>query len=257
MKLVDAVFPLPFYTINKNYKIQSYSKEAQMIFGEKDNLLDVLDEASVRKVKNWVSPEHPKSHIEVHVKAERADADVLTADLVVKWENDLHAEVMLIVKDERLKKVTHTMNQLRSRLHDTNFELLEEKEKLELAMEQNNKLSAPFIELDQETALIPIFGHLTVEKIYTIEHHLLHVSQQAETDRLLFDFTAVGEFDDEGVKSFLGLMDAISLMGMGIIFIGVRPNQAQQLKKFPISKNIRFLHSLQMAISKYCTGSRS
>ncbi|WP_431804341.1 hypothetical protein [Halobacillus andaensis] len=55
---------------------------------------------------------------------------------------------------------------------------VEEKEKLEEAIEQNNRLSAPFIELTKDTALVPLFGDLTSDKMQAVEDYLLKASQK-------------------------------------------------------------------------------
>ncbi|MCA0971724.1 STAS domain-containing protein [Halobacillus litoralis] len=252
MKRVEHTFPLPFVTINKNYKIQTYSKEAISLIGEHENLLEIMDEASVMKVKDWVTPEILKASVEVHLQAMDDEEDLLTADLYVKWNNDMYAEIILMLKDEKLTKVTKTLNQLRSRLNDTNFELLEEKEKLEEAVEQNNQLSAPFIILNEETALIPLFGDVSEEKMYSIETQLLQKSQEGEVDTLLFDFTAVGDLQRSGVSVLLDVMTSLSYMGAEITFIGVQPAQAKQLKEMSLPQEIKFIGSLKTAIQKFC-----
>ncbi|MBA2175716.1 STAS domain-containing protein [Halobacillus locisalis] len=251
MKLVDRSYPLPFFTINKNHSIYSYSKEAKELFGEPKNLLEILDEDSVEKMKEWVTPDIHKASLEVHVKSQQEGVDLLTVDLHVKWDNDLYGEVLLIVKDEKLTKVTRTLDQLRSRLNDTNFELLEEKEKLEEAVEQNNQLSAPFIVLNDQAALIPLFGDITEEKMYSVESQLLQQSQESEVDQLLFDFTAVGEMQRSGVHVLLNVITSLVYMGSEISFIGVQPAQAKQLKEINLPNEIQFLSSLQMALNKY------
>ncbi|RWZ54924.1 STAS domain-containing protein [Halobacillus fulvus] len=252
MKQAEHGFPLPFYKINKNLKIEAYSQEALDLFGDQENLLNIFDEASVAKVKDWVRPEKEKVLVEAHLRPVMDQKQPLTADLAVKWENDLHAEVLLLIKDEKLTKVTRTLNQLRTRLNDTNFELLEEKEKLEEAIEQNNQLSAPFIHLDHETALIPLFGELTEEKVYTIESHLLFTSQQSGVDRLLFDFTAVGDLEREGVQVFINVIHSLFYMGSEVIFIGVRPHHAKDLKDMELPAKVKFMNSLEQAIQRYC-----
>ncbi|GGF32283.1 hypothetical protein GCM10010954_34370 [Halobacillus andaensis] len=252
MKQAERSFPLPYFKINKNFIVQSFSKEASILCGTPENLLDIVDEESVDKVKKWVSPDLHNSALEIHLKPLNGEVEPLTADMYVTWNNDLYAEVIVMVKDEKLTKVTNTLHQLRSRLNETNFELLEEKEKLEEAIEQNNKLSAPFIELTNDTALIPLFGDLTSEKMQTVEDYLLQSSQKEDIDRLLFDFTAVGEMNREGVHVLANMMTSLFYMGTEIIVIGVKPKQAKQLYELDVPLEVKFLHSLQQAISKYC-----
>ncbi|MGI8315642.1 STAS domain-containing protein [Halobacillus mangrovi] len=252
MKLVDRTFPLPYYKINKKYQIQSCSKEAEDLFGPQENLLDIFDEYSKPKVKNWVNPEVQKVSVEIHLKPINEEDGPLTADMYVSWENDLYAEVMLMMKDSRLTKVTKTMNQLRARLNDTNFELLDEKEKLEEAIAQNNRLSAPFIDLTEDTALVPLFGDITSEKMYAIEEYLLQSSQRDGIDRILFDFTAVRHVERDGIQVFNNLMTSVFYMGPEVVLIGIRPEQAKQLSEMNMLADIKYMNSLQQAIMKYC-----
>jgi len=252
MKQVERVFPLPYYRINKNFYIYAYSKEACDLHGMKEHLLDIFDEASLSKVKETVKPEIQKASLEVHLKPLDKQDSIKTADMYVSWENDLYAEVLLHVKDERLSKVTQTLTQLRSRLNDTNFELLEEKEKLEEAIEQSNRLSAPFIVLSLDTAMIPLFGDITKEKMHAVEDSLLKSSQREGIDRLLFDFTAVGEFNRDGIHVLTDMMKSLFYMGAEIIMIGIQPHQAKLLNDFKLPLEINYMHSLQQAVAKYC-----
>ncbi|KHE73099.1 STAS domain-containing protein [Halobacillus sp. BBL2006] len=253
MKLVERAFPLPYYVINKNFHIQSFSREAKDLHGPKENLLDIFDQDSLSKVKDWVVPEIQKASIEIHLKPTGTEDRLITADLYVSWENDLYAQVILMLKDNNLNKVTRTLDQLRSRLNDTNFELLEEKEKLEEAIEQNNRLSAPFIELTTDTAFVPLFGDLTHEKMYAVEDYLLYSSQKDEIDRILFDFTAVGNLQKEGVQVFINIMTSLFYMGPEIVLIGIQPEQAKRLSEMNLPSEVIFINSLQQAIMKYCS----
>lgn len=68
MKRVDHSFPLPVFTINKNFIIQSYSKEAEDHFVITENFMDLFDEGSLSKLKKWINPEVKKVTLEVQLK---------------------------------------------------------------------------------------------------------------------------------------------------------------------------------------------
>ncbi|MEC3884529.1 STAS domain-containing protein [Halobacillus sp. HZG1] len=252
MKRVERSFPLPHVIINKNFKVESISDEAVEMFGEVDNLLDVMDEGSLSKIKKWVTPDVHKLSIEIAIKPSGEGQNPITCDMHVKWKNDLYAEVLIIPKDEQLSKVTKTMDQLRSRLNDTNFQLLEEKEKLEDAIQHGNRLSAPFIRLTEETALIPLFGHITADKMYTVEEPLLQATQHGDIERILFDFTAVGQIDGDGAQLLKNLMTSLCYMGSEVIITGVRPEQVKRIQLIHFSSEITFMNSLHQALKKYC-----
>ncbi|MCP3031310.1 STAS domain-containing protein [Halobacillus sp. A1] len=252
MKQADRTFPLPFFTINKNFTILTFSQEAEKLCGTPASLLEVFEDGSLEKVKKWVTPELHKAALEVHLKPVAEEVEPLTVDLYVTWDNDLYAQALIIPKDDKLTKVTKTLNQLRGRLNDTNFELLDEKEKLENAISQNNRLSAPFIRLTEDTALIPLFGELTQEKMQAVEDNLFKSSQNDDIDRMLFDFTAVGEMNREGIRVLTNMMTSLFYMGAEIVIIGVKPKQVKVLHEMVIPSQIRFMNSLQQAIHKYC-----
>lgn len=252
MKQVDRSFPLPYFVVSKDFKIQSYSREAKDIFGEYENILDLMDEDSHRKVKEWVTPKVTKATLEVHVKPLEQEADLLTADMYVNWENELFAEIIFLIKDKKLSNVTHILQKLRTRLDDTNFELLKEKEKLEEVIELNNQLSAPFITLDGETALVPLFGQITAQKMYAIENHLLASSRESGVDHLMFDFTGVSILEEDGIHVFLNVIASLFHMGSEITFIGIKPQIAQSLNDVNLPSKINFMGSLQAAVAKYC-----
>ncbi|WP_226580298.1 STAS domain-containing protein [Halobacillus litoralis] len=253
MKRVERSFPLPHFTINKNFMIQTHSEESEKKLGVREHLLDFFDEESVVKIRKWVTPEVQKVTLEAHLKPYGEKNAPVPCDLHVKWDNDLHAEVLILTKDEQMEKVTKTMDQLRSRLNDTNFQLLEEKEKLEEAIQHANHLSAPFISLTSNTALVPLFGDITEEKMYTVESQLLHSSQQGDIDQILFDFTAVGTLEREGAQVLKNIMTSLNYMGSHISIVGVRPEQVKNIQAMQFPPQIQYINTLQQAIKKYCS----
>ncbi|UOQ46010.1 STAS domain-containing protein [Halobacillus salinarum] len=254
MKQVEFEFPLPYFIINKNFTIHSYSREAARLFQLQEDFLQIVDEESRDKVKAWVIPEkiQTERNLEVLLKPLN-QLDPFVADLYVNWTNDLYAQVVVVPKDEQVSKVAKSLAKLRTRLNDTNFELLEEKEKLEKAVQQNNKLSAPFIELTSTTAVVPLFGDLTWEKLDAVQENLLVAAQRKEKDRLLFDFTAVGNIKKDGIHVLISLMTALFYMGTEVTVTGITPVQVKELYETNLPSRLQFIHSLESAIQTYCT----
>ncbi|MFG6119604.1 STAS domain-containing protein [Thalassobacillus sp. B23F22_16] len=252
MKQVDEFFSVPYLLITKQFEILQYSTEVEDIFVMHHNFLKMCDEESVHKVRKEVVPGKSKNKIEINLVPSSANHDLLLVDLYVNWKNDLHAEMMILPKDQGMLDVTASLGQLRSRLNTTNFELLEEKEKLQEAMAENNRLSAPFIELSSTTALVPLFGDLNAEKINAVGDELLTSAQQSDIETILFDLTAVGEIEQDGVIAFQGVVQSLAYMGMEIVVIGVKPDHAQRINDLQLKLGLKFLRSLQQAIRKYC-----
>ncbi|WP_345243847.1 STAS domain-containing protein [Pontibacillus salipaludis] len=249
MRQVNNQYPAPCLTINKKYTILEYTQEASEMFHLTPSLWEIIEEGSHTKVKEWVVPSQPKSKVEINMIT--ASKQVVLVDLYVKWNNDLQAEIMIFPKEGQNQHVTKMLDRLQTRLNDTNFELLQEKEKLEDAKHQNDKLSAPFIQLTDETSLIPLFGDISEEKLLTIKDQILLNAHTHESDCLLFDFTAVGEMHQEGVYVLKDIFTSLLYMGKEIVIVGVKPIQAQRLHHLKIRFNLSFVTSLQEALHRF------
>lgn len=249
MKQVDDFFAVPYLTINKHFEILTQSEELDEICKNRGNFLEMLDEASISKVQKEVIPSKSKNKLEIFLITREGER--LLIDLYVKWTHDFQAEIMLIAKDRQLLSVTDSLAKLRTRLNSTNFELLREKEKLQEAIQQNYLLSAPFIRLSDDTAIVPLFGLMDKDKMDAVNLAIHESAQQEDVDTILFDFTGVGDLTREGILSFGHIARSLTLMGIEIIIIGVHPHQARKMKELEINLPLQFISSLQHAISLY------
>ncbi|KGX93038.1 hypothetical protein N781_13215 [Pontibacillus halophilus JSM 076056 = DSM 19796] len=249
MQLVYNQFPLPIFVIDKRYHILYATEEAEREYTIHSSLLDFIDEGSLEKVKQWVSPDKGKQQFEIHVL--NRHHNLVLVDAYVYWQNDLHAEIMFIQKDEQVSRVTEVLQRLQQRLNDTNFELLQKKEELEESLLHNYKLSAPFIGLSEGNALVSLYGELTEEKLQIVEESILKAAHESNADRLLIDFTAVGKIEDNGVQALHHLLLSLEYMGKELIVIGIRPQQARLLHKLKATMSVRYMNSLQQAITVF------
>ena len=246
MKQAEGFFGVPYLVINKNFDIQHYNKELEDVVGLSQNFLNMLDESSVKKVQHEVTPSKRKNRLEVTLLSPVKES--MLFDLYIVWKNDLQATMMLIPKDEHLMAISASLARLQERLNSTNFELLEEKEKLQESIETNYRLSAPFIKISPDTAVIPLFGDINHKKMEVISEPILQKVQQADVERLLFDFTAVGDFENAGMEAFGNIVRSLIYMGHEIVIIGVTPDQARKINEWKIKLPLKFISSLQQAI---------
>ncbi|GAJ98443.1 STAS domain-containing protein [Geomicrobium sp. JCM 19055] len=243
----NSHLPLPSFKIDKNYDILERSTEAVKHFKAERSFLTIVDEDSVNKVKHWLQPEHEQMRIEVNVFT--VDGELILVDLYVGWISELHAEVLVVKKDEAFSRVMNQLAQLRSRLQDTNMQLMVEKERLEVTMEENRQLSAPFITLNDDVALVPMFGDLDDKKIRSVEDKLLKQIYEDSADDIIFDFTAVGKISDYGMVGLKNLLQSLSVMGMNVTIAGVDRSVAASFQQFEVQKwNLVFQHSLESAL---------
>ncbi|PBB06258.1 hypothetical protein CKW00_04305 [Salimicrobium humidisoli] len=247
MKRVEAIFPLPYFEIDAAWNIVAYSQEAEELFGLPDNLTKIVDEGTYDKAREWVDFHHRKTVIEMNVIKE--NSDVILADVYITWTDEEKAELLLIPKDSQVDKVAASLKTLQSELLKTKTELIEEKERAEQVIEQNNKLSAPFISLNKETALVPLFGDVSYEKMMSVEQNLLSAVRESEADELLFDFTAVGDIEKEGFNYLASVIKALSHMGLDLFVIGLRPGHVPNIFKWSLPEDVRFMQSLEQVIS--------
>ncbi|SIS43607.1 STAS domain-containing protein [Salimicrobium flavidum] len=249
MKKYETAFPLPYFEVDEFWDIHGYSKEAEEIFGVPRNLREVVDYETSGKAKEWIRPTHEKAAVEVNVI--KGNGDVILADVYVTWKNAQAAEVLLIPKDHHIDKVATRLKSMQTELTKTKSELVDEKERLENVTVQNNKLSAPFISLTEQAALVPLFGDLTHEKIMSVEETLLEDVRDSEADRILFDFTAVGSIEKEGFEFLASVMKALSHMGVDLTVIGLRPTHVPNIYKWSLPSNVQFMQSLEQVVANY------
>ncbi|WP_404458997.1 STAS domain-containing protein [Oceanobacillus kapialis] len=240
--------PLAFFKINPNFEIMETSDKTSQQFLYGDSLLSVLDEGSHRKVLAYIQPEIPETELEVVMRTKEDPMAVFM--LYVKWEKDI-GFILCQKKGEQVDKVATQLQQLRTRLAETDFALLENKEALEEAMEQVNLLSAPFIALTTQVALIPLFGKLDENKLAAMESSILHRLYDSDYQLLLFDFTSIGEIEKEGLQKIIQFLDMIRLLGQEIIICGLNPDHATAIHQYTRFPAFITTSNLQNAIQQY------
>ncbi|WP_239589433.1 STAS domain-containing protein [Metabacillus crassostreae] len=156
-----------------------------------------------------------------------------------------------IEQDQRIQELIDAVDKHRLRLAETNFELLEKKEQLELSLTLISELSAPYISITNRIVLVPLFGHLTKE---LIDHNSLRILQQinnSEIERILFDFHGIGNVATEGILALRNLLTEISLMGVLPYIIGLHPDHAKLIHKSGIKTDSYFMKNLNDAIRNF------
>ncbi len=239
--------PLPYVQIDKNYKIIHMSASARSRFGQKEFFYEWLDEGSWEKAKRlfYDLPEENSTEL-IFFTAENNPTAV---DAYTKKSNDLHIRVLLVPKDQSYSNVSGKLERLRDRLRETNTELLEEKETMEAVVQENYRLSAPFIEITKEMALVPLHGDINEQKVMLITEKIISAWHRGEYEKTVFDFTGVGEVNEKGMKELRGTFEALALMGAEVIVTGVLPHQAKQLQKMHAPFTFEFSRSLEQILT--------
>lgn len=240
--------PLPYFKINERYEILLTSEKAKQTFLIGEGFLSIVDEGSQTKVRKGIVPEKASARMELILKT-KSDP-MVTFQIDINWINK-EAHIICTEMTNQYDQVSGQLLDLRNRLADTDFALLEKKEELEKAIERTNQLSGPFIPLSDEVAVVPLFGDLFPDKLSIITQQIVHSLYNTDYQWILFDFTAVAEIDVKGIQSVEELFKTIHLMGQEAVICGIKPEHAQLISNFQWFLQTRKLNSLSEAVRRY------
>lgn len=239
--------PVPYFQINHDYEILVRSSLADELFPDVAGFFELVDADSVTKAEKCLRISGGTSQFELVMQSKVNPFSLFEVHL--SWNMDHTCEIVCINKDDQSNKLFGQIERLHSRLENTNYELLEKKNKLEHAMARINELSGPIISLTDKFALVPLFGDLTDEKMHYISEKILHIAHEKNQERLYFDFTSVGDVTQEGVNELQGLFKTLWYMGqIEAIIIGITPKQAVNLNHLDTQYPLKFVSTLKDAI---------
>ncbi|MGM7703609.1 STAS domain-containing protein [Pseudalkalibacillus sp. Hm43] len=240
--------PIPYFQISKDYEIRTRSHLAEKLFPNVDGFLELVDGDSMEKAQKYLQFKSDDTEFELVMKTFQNPFSLF--EIRMSWNTDSTCEIICLEKNSHNEKLSRQIDRLRSRLQNTNFELLDKKNELESALHRINELSGPFISLTDDAALIPLFGDLTDEKMELITQNILDNAHRRNQERLYFDFTGVGDITKKGFKELQQLFKTLWYMGqIEAIIIGITPQQAVVLNHLDTEYHLRFVSTLKDAIS--------
>jgi rsbT co-antagonist protein RsbR len=251
MQLIDIPLPLPYVVIESNGRIISSNSRALNLFDLRTKQIDdIIDQESINKLITNTWQQDEQQAIEVVLKT-RSNPLALF-DVYISWDHEDHLHILFAAKDKTTQIYTDQIMQLQSRLANTDFELYEQKEKLEQTIYRLNSLSGPFIPLTATMGYIPLFGDLTEEMIHVISANVLQSIFIGEYDDVLVDLTSIADIKEEGINKFMDLIKMIHLMnGNKVQIVGANPRLAKILYNENFSLYCIFKPSLQYVLKNY------
>ncbi len=240
-------WPLPAFKLNNKLAIVERSEEAKKLVGDRSSFLDLLDDGSREKARTFLSSHQSAEPLELNFIS--ISNELFLGDVYRKWDSEFSLNIVLVPKDNRLQEITSQLLSLRTRLQETNYDLLLEKEKTEELLEQVRKLSAPCIDLGKKHVLIPLFGDLDPRKIEVIRFHILNQIYETGAETVIMDLTAMERLEQEGVDYLKSLMQTFQVMGIQGIITGMKPQHAQQLHHLKTGLDLYFASSLQTVLA--------
>ncbi|WP_203332350.1 STAS domain-containing protein [Planococcus beigongshangi] len=242
-----AGWPLPAFQLTNELDIVASSEAAQNMFGKASSILEILDEGSAAKAEMFLTDAGSNGPVELDFKGN--DGVTKLCDLYWKTAGETDLIVTAVPKDKGISKISAQLTSLRSRLSDTNYNLLLEKERTERLLQRVRELSAPTIELGYGHLLIPFFGDLDSGKIESIQNHILKDVYEKHAETVILDLTAMDQISLEGMNYLESLLETFKIMGTESIITGVKPEHAKQLNGLKSTINLNFESSLAAVLS--------
>ncbi|WP_280771882.1 STAS domain-containing protein [Salipaludibacillus daqingensis] len=245
---MEHQLPLPLFNITDDFHIISRSMQAEEIFPLTENLLEIVDQDNVDKMKNCFITSNKKIEFEINLITNDSPLELFRAFATI---NGTKISCVFVPMGDQYDAVQKQLGELQDRLNDTNFELFQKKEKYARIVDQFNELSGPYIQLSEDLALLPVFGDLTERKILAIKDSAFKRVYRNQPERVLIDFTAVGNIEREGVRELKDMILVMEQMGIYVVMIGLSPQHAQALKPYRNELHLDFVHSAKVAIQKW------
>ncbi|PSL40781.1 rsbT co-antagonist protein RsbR [Planomicrobium soli] len=242
-------WPLPIFQLDRKLTILASSKLARTLFKEASVFTGLLEEGSREKALKFLDPARSNEPIELTFLSPLDEPMVM--DVHCKWESGESANVIAVPKDRHFTRVSAQLTHLRTRLNDTNYDLLLEKERTDKLLQNVRELSAPCIKLDQQRLLIPLFGAIDQQKMITVLPRILENVYRQDSQSVIFDLTAMNDIDPDGLVQFNALLESLSIMGVTISITGVHPRHAKRLHELNKGLQATFAVSLQNVLADH------
>lgn len=241
-----AEWPLPAFQLDNHFAIIDQSLEAEHFFGKRATFWELLDEGSQQKAQHLLKQREQKKAVELHFVTA---AGLFLADVYVRWISEFSLNVVAVPKDDKIEAIMAQLQRLRGRLRETDYELLQEKERSDALLEKVWKLSAPCIKIGGGYVLIPFFGDLDEDKVKAIRPLIVAEIYELEAETVIIDLTAMGIVTLKGANYLESFVQTLTIMGIDAIITGVKPEHARTLHLFNAEMNLRFETSLEAVLS--------
>ena len=230
--------PLPFFKLDKNFRILERSLAAGKLFAEKESFLELADEDSRRKAEIVLSSGKNDSELVLRTY----QSPLALFKLNVNTDDDF-LYLILTEQNSKMETLVQQVELHRRRLAETDLQLLAKKEEAEDAYRKIIELSCPFIMLTKKTALLPLYGELT--------GRLLNLLQETCAEQIMIDFHGVGFISETGMKALADLVKEFTLMGASTCFASLNPVQAKQVYSSHTTLDATYVSSLSSALETY------
>jgi len=243
--------PLPAFLVDEELNILSQSKLATEAFSSRSSFLELVDIDSQTKAAKMLNPLLKETEVELVMGTAQSPYSLF--HVYAKWSISGGGQLVCVRLDDRLEKLSKALQKQQERLADTNFDLLDKKEELEAALVKVKKLSSPFLPISTSLGIIPLFGELEENLFRVNEHQLLQTLQNGDYERVILDFSGIGEVHASGVLALVSFCSMLEVVGVSPILCGIKPNHARHLANhdFALHQHFDITGNLKNAVSYY------
>lgn len=243
--------PLPAFIVNEKLDIIEMSQLASESFYSTSSFLDLVDNYSRTKAEKYLTPLEKEVELELVLTTEKESYSLY--NVYAKWSNEGTAQLVCIKQDQRIAKLAESIQKQSERLSETNFDLLDKKEELENALNRIKKLSSPFLPISSTIGVIPLFGTLEQELFEVNENELLYSLRDEDYDRVIIDFSGVGDIEASGAYALHSFCKMVNVIGVIPVLSGVKPSHVFHLLdlNFELGQNFDITGNLKDAIQYY------
>ncbi|WNS78118.1 STAS domain-containing protein [Domibacillus sp. DTU_2020_1001157_1_SI_ALB_TIR_016] len=115
-----------------------------------------------------------------------------------------------------------------------------------------NEVSFPVVALSDQVAVLPLIGELSEERASILLENVLPKCKDLKINDLILDLSGVPQVDTMGTDKLFQLKQSLSLIGINLIFTGIKPSLALPMVNLGVSLDqLNVKGTLKNAISAY------
>ncbi|WP_147803073.1 STAS domain-containing protein [Alkalicoccus halolimnae] len=119
------------------------------------------------------------------------------------------------------------------------------------AKDEISELSVPVVPITREVAILPVIGSVDSKRAELLLTQALSKGNELKLSTLIVDLSGVQMIDTYVAQNLFQLNDALRVIGIRVIFSGLRPELAQTVVNLGISfENMTVVNSLPQALAE-------
>ncbi len=208
-------------------------------------------ETSLKKLKKWIE-RGSKQAIELNIPMEQPlriaklyRSHLWSAIKEVSNENDLSIDTFF----EAAARIDPLLDEA---VYLLGMEYMKEHERtLKNARMAFLELSAPIVQIDESTAVLPLIGDIDTYRAQVIMDQSMDKATELDLSHLYIDLSGVTEIDTAVAQEIIKIASSLKLLGVKPVLTGIRPEIAMTLTQLGVNlPSIQTESSLKQAIQK-------